>query len=93
MQHYIIGKFNDSVTNKAAVIEEITKLYTGAEAVSGIHSVKVLPNVTPRPNRYDVMIILDMEAEALNAWDACEVHHIWKENYGPMLEKKCIFDA
>ena len=93
MKHYIIAKFNEQVADKAAAVSEITALYAGACEVPGVSGVRVIPNVVSRPNRYDVMIVLDMAPEALNAWDGCALHHQWKDTWGPLLEKKCIFDA
>ena len=41
---------------------------------------------------FDVMIVLDMDKDALIAWDASPLHHQWKDEYGALLEKKAIFD-
>ena len=38
------------------------------------------------------MIALDMDKEALPAYDVSEMHHAWKREYGDLLEKKAIFD-
>ena len=93
MKHYIIGKFTPEVQDKAAVIAEVTKLYADAAAIPGVRGAEVIPNVIARPNRYDVMIVLDMDEAALIAWDNSDIHHAWKDTYGTLLEKKCIFDA
>ena len=50
------------------------------------------PCCIDRENRYDVMIVLDMDKDALSAWDASPLHHQWKDEYGALLEKKAIFD-
>ena len=39
------------------------------------------------------MIVLDMEPEALPAYDVCEPHLRWKTEYGPITESKAIFDC
>ena len=39
------------------------------------------------------MIILDMEKEALAAYDVSEPHLRWKKEYGDRIEKKAIFDC
>jgi len=45
-----------------------------------------------RDNRYDVLIVLDMAPEALPVYDASAMHHLWKEEFGPLLAQKAIFD-
>lgn len=49
-------------------------------------------NCIDRPNRYDLMITIDMDEEALAAYDASDPHHEWKETFGDLIEKKAIFD-
>ena len=39
------------------------------------------------------MIEMEMEPEALTAYDACEAHKKWKQEYGDLLQKKTIFDS
>ena len=46
-----------------------------------------------RPNRYDLMIVLDMDPEALPAYDVSEPHIRWKTEYGSVVETKAIFDC
>ena len=45
-----------------------------------------------RDNRYHVLIRLDMDPAALAAYDVSPMHHRWKDRFGPLLEKKAIFD-
>ena len=45
-----------------------------------------------RDNRYDVLIVLDMERDALPLYDGSAPHHRWKEEFGPLLAQKAIFD-
>ena len=45
-----------------------------------------------RPNRYDLLIRIDMEKETLPVYDDSEPHHVWKRDYACYLEKKAIFD-
>ena len=52
----------------------------------------VLPGCVDRDNRYHVLIRLDMDPAALTAYDASAMHHRWKDRFGPLLEKKAIFD-
>ena len=93
MKHHIIVKFNDSVTDKAAITEEISRHFAPASDIDGIRSVTVCPSVIDLPNRYDLMIILEMDKSALPVWAECSVHTEWKRRYSSLLEKKAIFDC
>lgn len=92
MKHCILAKWNEKVTDKGRLLREVEGLFAAYDAVEGVRGVSVLPCCIDRPNRYDVMIVLDMEKDALSAWDASALHHRWKEEYGDLLEKKAIFD-
>lgn len=94
MKHCIIVKYRKEVDEdrKNSLIEEIRDLFEHTLEIDGIHEVNVYPNCTPRDNRYDLMIEMDMEKEALAEYDDCLYHHMWKDNYGDLLEKKAIFD-
>lgn len=92
MKHCILAKWNERVTDKGRLLQEVRGLFAAYDAVAGVHGVSVLPCCIDRPNRYDVMIVLDMEKDALSAWDESALHHRWKEEYGGLLEKKAIFD-
>ena len=41
----------------------------------------------------EIFAVMDMDPEALPAYDVCEPHLRWKEQYGPMMEKKALFDC
>ena len=92
MKHCILAKWNETVTDKAALLAQVRALYTAADDIPGVHSVTVHPCCIDRPNRYNLMIVLDMDREALPNWDASDIHHRWKDEYGGLLEKKAIFD-
>ena len=92
MEHCILAKFKPEVTDKQALFEQIRSMFSDAEQISGIHGAKIYTNCIDRSNRYDVMIVLDMEREALTIWDDSALHHSWKETFGELLEKKAIFD-
>lgn len=92
MKHYIIVKYNETVTDKAALLEEIRELFGKTTQIEGIHQVNVYPCCIDRANRYDVMVEMEMEKEALPVYDDCEWHHIWKRDYAKYLESKTIFD-
>ena len=89
MKHCILAKWNETVTDKAALLAQVRALYTAADAIPGVREVTVHPCCIDRSNRYDLMIVLDMDREALPASD---IHHRWKDEYGELLEKKAIFD-
>ena len=93
MKHHILVKYNETVTDKAALLKQIGALYEKAKDIPGIRGVTLLPNCVDRPNRYDLMIVLDMDREALTAWDESEVHRQWKSRFGGCLSAKAIFDC
>lgn len=92
MKHCILAKWNETVTDKAALLAQVRALYAAADAIPGVCGVTVHPCCIDRPNRYDLMIVLDVDKEALPNWDASGLHHRWKDEYGGLLEKKAIFD-
>ncbi len=93
MLHHILVKWTEDVTDKAALAREVEALFLGVLAVPGVHGVTVHPNVVARPNRYDLLIRIAMEESALPAYDECETHHRWKDEYGHLVAKKAIFDC
>lgn len=94
MKHDILVKYRPEITKerKAELIPEIRELFEHTTEIPGIRGVRVMPNVVDRENRFDLMIEIDMDREALDAYDGCVWHHEWKERYGHLLEKKAIFD-
>ena len=93
MLHHILVKWTDEVTDKPALAAEVEALFQGVLSVDGVHDVSVPPNVINRPNRYDLLIRIDMDEAALPAYDECETHHRWKDHYGHLVAKKAIFDC
>lgn len=93
MKHFILAKFKPEVADKAALLAPIRELFSVADQIRGVHGAEVYPCCVDRDNRYDVMIVLDMEQEALPRYDVSEMHHAWKREYGDLLEKKAIFDC
>ena len=93
MKHHIIVKWNGNVVDKAEILEDVRKLYSNVSTIPGISGCEVIPNCVARDNRYDCMIIVHLEPDALPAWDESEIHHLWKKQYGDMIEKKAIFDC
>ena len=92
MKHYIIAKFNEGCEWKP-MLGAITELFEETLQIPGVHAVTVKPCCINRPNRYDLMIEMEMEPEALAVYDACEAHKKWKQEYGDLLQKKTIFDS
>lgn len=93
MQHHVIVKFNDTVKDKSAFADEVGKLFKGMEGtVPGVHSVTPHKNCINMPNRYDLMIIVDMDKDALEAYSTSPIHENWINNYAKYLESKTIMD-
>lgn len=92
MKHYILAKYKSGVENKAALLQRIGEIFSVADTIEGVRGAAVLPCCVDRENRYDVMIVLDMERDALPRYDESAMHHLWKEEFTPLLEKKAIFD-
>ena len=94
MKHDILVKYKPEITKeqKAELIPEIKALFEHTTEIPGIHGVTLYPNVVERENRYDLLIEIDMDREALEAYDSSIWHHQWKEQYGSLLANKAIFD-
>lgn len=93
MKHFILAKFKPGVADKAALLAPIRSLFSAASDIPGVRGAEVYPCCVDRPNRYDVMIVLDMDPAALSLYDESAMHHAWKDQYGDLLEKKAIFDG
>lgn len=92
MLHHIIVKWNITA-DKKTLAAEVRELYRNAADIPGINGVEIKENIIPRENRYDLMIVLNMEEEALPVWDNSDIHKKWKSEYSALIEKKCIFDS
>ena len=92
MKHYIIAKFKEGCRTQE-LIGPIRELFEETLTLNGIHGVKVKPCCVARPNRFDIMIEIDMDREALEVYDACEPHRRWKQEYADLLSGKVIFDS
>lgn len=94
MKHCILVKYTEEVTveKKEELIPEITEVFAPLLTMEGIHGIDVIPNVVSRPNRYDLLIRIDMDPETLPVYDSSEPHKVWKKEYAHYLEKKAIFD-
>ncbi len=92
MKHHIIVKFTEG-TDTAALVEPVRSIFEETLSIPGIHGVELKLSNSDRANRYDLMIVIDMDKEALPAYDASEPHHRWKEEYNDRIAKKAIFDC
>lgn len=90
MKHCVLVKFIKSFDWQS----ELSKIATIFDSINinGVHKTEYLVNCIDRENRYDLLIRIDMEKEALEKYDMSENHHIWKESYSKYIEKKAIFD-
>ncbi len=92
MRHYIIVKFTEG-TDYKALEEPVRRVFSGALRIPGVYSLEVSVSNSDRANRYDMMILLRMDKEALPLYDASEPHLRWKAEYGERIAKKAIFDC
>ena len=93
MKHYILVKWNELVTDKVAIIEDAKKVFSKCLKVEGIRAIEFLPNIVDKPNRYDLLIRIDMDKESLEDYIHSEGHIEWKENYTKFIQSKAIFDS
>lgn len=94
MKHCILVKYKDSVDDvqKEALIEQIQEVFEPLLDMEGIDGLELIPNIVGRPNRYDLLIRIEMDYEALPLYDESEPHKRWKSEFAQYLEKKAIFD-
>lgn len=93
MKHHILVKWKERPQDAAALCREVEEVFRPALDIPGVHGLQVIPNVIDRPNRYDMLVLLTMDEFALPLYDQCDAHHHWKDAYGPLIEKKAIFDC
>ena len=92
MKHYIIVKFKEG-TDFRALEDPVRHIFDETLNIEGIRGIDIRLSNSDRANHYDMMIIIDMDKEALLEYDASEPHHRWKSEYGHLIEKKAIFDC
>ena len=84
MKHCILVKFVPEISKKIenSFIEQIQELFnTATTEINGVHYVKIYKCCIKRENRADIMIEMDMDKEALEAYDSSDAHLIWKREY------------
>lgn len=92
MKHYIIVKFKEG-TDVRNLEKPVRSVFEETLSIPGIHRVDVRLSNSDRSNRYDMMILINMDQEALPSYDVSEPHLKWKSQYGELIEKKAIFDC
>ena len=92
MKHHIIVKFTEG-TDFHLLEKPVRGIFEQTLTIPGIHGVDVRLSNSDRPNRYDMMIVMDMDKEALSAYDVSAPHLRWKSEYGDLVAKKTIFDC
>ena len=92
MKHYIIVKFTPE-TDAKALAEPVRGIFAETLTIPGVHDVQVLLSNSDRENRYDMMIVMDMDKDALPLYDVSAPHLRWKSEYGDRIAKKAIFDC
>ena len=92
MKHYIIVKFKEDF-NYREHIADITGIFKETLIIPGINAAQVKTSNSSRPNRWHIMIEINMDKGALEAYDTSAPHHLWKDKYGAYIESKAIFDC
>ena len=92
MEHYIIVKFTEG-TDVKALVEPVRDIFKETLAIPGIRSLDIRVSNSDIANRFDLMIVITMEKEALPAYADSEPHVRWKKEYEDRILKKAIFDC
>ena len=93
MKHHILVKWNDSVGDRLAMIPRVEEAFRDAVNIPGVSGCEVIPSCSDRPNRYDVMIRMELTPEGLLNYDASSMHKVWKEQFTVYMASKAIFDC
>ncbi|MCQ2611415.1 MAG: hypothetical protein MJ169_06650 [Treponema sp.] len=93
MKHHIIVKFKKEAPELSQMLPRIQQIFSGVLKVSGVSSYELIPNCIDRSNRYNLMIVITMDKNALESYDACDAHHQWKDEFTALIESKAIFDC
>lgn len=93
MKHHILVKFKKDVVKNDSFYEGILNLFNNLVNIDGINSVSLHKNCVDRTNRYDLLILIDMDKSALNVYDDSIYHKKWKTDYQDLIESKAIFDC
>lgn len=92
MKHLILVKWKNTVDNAPRLRDEAEALFRETLTIPGIHGVKAIPGLKTAANRFDLMVAIDMDKDALPAYNESAAHKRWKAEYGGRIEMKAIFD-
>ena len=92
MKHVILVKWNETVLDKESIFIEAKNIFEKLLNIKGIKSVKLHKNVINRTNRFDLMVVIEMNKEILPVYDESQPHKEWKEKFRKYMENKAIFD-
>ena len=92
MQHYIIVKFNENI-EKEEIINPIKELFKRTNQIKEIKKLEIFESNMNLPNRYDLMIKMELSPKALNEFDNSDIHKEWKEKFENFIMSKTIFDC
>ncbi len=93
MKHYIIVKWNDKVTDKAAFAKRAEEIYSASLSIPGVEGYRIILSNSERKNRFDLMIEMTLSVEGLENYDKSDMHKLWKTEMGEFFEAKAIFDC
>jgi len=92
MKHCILVKWNSLVINKEEILIKVKAVFDKLNGFDGVKNVSYFQNIIDRPNRYDLMICIEMDKSFLEIYDSSQPHLEWKQNFGKFVENKAIFD-
>lgn len=92
MRHFIIVKFNNSVSINS-LVQPITNLFNKALDINGVSKIDVYVSNSNIPNRHDLMIEMWLTPKALENFDNSIIHKTWEKEYGQYIDHKTIFDC
>ena len=93
MKHLVIVKWNVGDEEKERLNAEALGLFKGLCGMEGIHGVEQIKGIPLNENRFDMILKIDMEKEALKAYSESAVHQKWLSEYAKYIDKKAIFDC
>lgn len=85
-------KFNKKCKKKE-LIKPIKELFKKAVDIKEMKKIDIYESNIDLPNRYDLMIKMDLSRAALEEFDNGEIHKEWKDKFGKYITSKTIFDC
>lgn len=92
MRHCLILKFDPSQGDKRIIIDEIREFFATAQKPEVVTKVEIFESCVDRVNRFDLMVVVEMDKADLPVWDNSDFHVQWKERFGKFIYFKTIFD-